>query len=270
MIEKVIDIAICAGKEVLKIYNSVGKFDFFIKSDGSPLTLADKISNSIITEGLKSISNLPIISEETEKIPYKIRKEWKKFWLVDPLDGTKEFIKKNGEFTINIALIEDGKPILGVVYAPAKELLYFASAEGAFKRNNTKILKLQLGQNKNIEFNKIRVVVSRSHLDEQTLKFLSYLKDKTGKDIEQISIGSSLKICYIAEEKADIYPRFAPTMEWDTAAAHAILNFSGGKLVPINRNFSISKDSDLRYNKEILKNPPFIAFNPYFLSSMSL
>ncbi len=262
MIGKIIDLVTYVGKEVLKIYNSFSEFEILLKSDGSPLTLADEISNRIITESLQSISNLPIISEENKKIPYEHRKKWEKFWLVDPLDGTKEFIKKNGEFTINIALIENGKPLLGVVYAPAKDLLYFATPEGAFKREKNKTVKLKL--EKPIETNKIRAVVSRSHLDEQTLKFLSFLETKTGKGIEKISIGSSLKICYIAEGKADIYPRFAPTMEWDTAAAHAILNFAGGKLVTVDRNQdNFLTNSELRYNKKTLKNPPFVAFNPY-------
>ena len=264
MIEKIIDIALTAGKEVLKVYNSFKEVKISLKVDGSPLTLADEISNKIIIEGLKSISNLPIISEENKKIPYDYRKHWKKFWLVDPLDGTKEFIKRNGEFTINIALVENRKPILGVVYAPVKDLLYFGFPEGAFKRENNRLVKLKLEEFTTT--NKIRAAVSRSHLDEQTLKFLSYLETKTGKDIEKISIGSSLKICYIAEGKADIYPRFTPTMEWDTAAAHAILNFAGGKIVTADKNLdNFSKNSELRYNKEILKNPPFVAFNAYAL-----
>jgi len=153
---------------------------------------------------------------------------------------------------------------LGVVYAPVKNLLYFASSGEAFKEEKGKTVKLNLG--KTDKPNKIRTVVSRSHLDEQTLKFLAHLKRKTGKEIEKISIGSSLKICYIAEGKADIYPRFVPTMEWDTATAHAILNCAGGKLVTLDKNSRIfSKNSQLRYNKESLINPPFVAFNPNVL-----
>jgi len=266
MLEQVIDIALSAGKEVLKIYNSYSNIDFSLKLDGSPLTLADKISNEIILDGIKSISNYPIISEENKEIPYEIRKNWEKFWLVDPLDGTKEFLKKNGEFTINIALIHTGKPVLGVVYAPAKNLLYFASQEGAFKmENNSNLLRLHLDDIS--PSGKLRAVVSRSHLNAETLTFLEFLRKQLNKDLEEISIGSSLKICYIAEGKADIYPRFSPTMEWDTAAAHAILHFSGGKLVMLNKNINslekIFQSSELVYNKKSLKNPPFIAFNPY-------
>ena len=262
MIEKIIDIVIHAGKEVLKIYTSSESFEIFMKQDNSPLTIADKVSNRILLDGIQSISTIPIISEENKKI-FKSRKEWNKFWLVDPLDGTKEFIKRNGEFTINIALIENGKPILGVVYAPVKDLLYFAFANEAYKKKNNSISKLELGKETR-QVNKIRAVVSRSHLNESTLRFLSHLKMKTGKNIEKVSVGSSLKICYIAEGKADIYPRFVPTMEWDTAAAHAILSFSGGKLVTVDKNLdNFFKNSELRYNKETLKNPPFVAFNPY-------
>lgn len=262
MLEKIINIALEAGKEILKVYNSFDKFDIDLKSDGSPLTLADKISNEIILNGLKTVSNYPILSEESKEIPFEERKNWEKFWLVDPLDGTKEFIKKNGEFTVNIALIDKGTPILGVVYAPAKNWLYFGSSEGVFKKEGERILSLRI--KKPSSPSKIRAVVSRSHLDEETLNFLSFLEKQTGKQVEKVSIGSSLKICYISEGKADIYPRLAPTMEWDTAAAHAILNFAGGKLVEFRRK-NLLTAPELKYNKKILKNPPFVAFNPYVI-----
>ena len=258
MLKESINIALEVGKEILKIYNF--NHDITFKEDGSPLTLADKISNEIILNVLKTISNYPILSEESKEIPYEPRKNWKKFWLVDPLDGTKEFIKRNGEFTVNIALIDKSTPILGVVYAPAKNWLYFGSPEGAFKKDGEKLQQLKL--KKSFNQNKIKAVVSRSHLDKETLNFLSFLEKQTGKQVERVSIGSSLKICYISEGKADIYPRLAPTMEWDTAAAHAILNFAGGRLVEF-RGKNLLTAPELKYNKKILKNPPFVAFNPY-------
>jgi 3'(2'), 5'-bisphosphate nucleotidase len=249
-----------AGQEILKIYNSSFKVDF--KKDKTPLTEADKCSHKIIEQGLKKISNYPILSEEGTNIPYEQRKSWDFFWLIDPLDGTKEFIKRNGEFTVNIALIHKNKPVLGVVYAPAKEILYYGGKEiGAYKIEKHKELKL-LPKAINTK-EKIKVVVSRSHLNKETENFIKLLSHFF-KKIETVSIGSSLKICLIAEGKADLYPRMSPTKEWDTAAAHAILNAVGGKLVkfhpPIKSLKELKTLSEIEYNKENLLNPYFVAF----------
>ena len=243
------DIAKRAGDEVMKIYNSDFKVEF--KDDKSPLTLADTKSNEIICNSLQELyPDIPILSEENSQIPYKVRKNWKRYWCIDPIDGTKEFIKKNGEFTINIALIEDKKPIIGVVYAPALDLLYSAKrGDGAFK--NAKRLPLEINKNPT---KLLRIVASKSHLSKETQDFIDKLAKE--KHIEQVSKGSSLKLCMIAEGSADIYPRLAPTMEWDTAAADAIVRESGAMTYRLNINLDI--DGALLYNKENLLNPWFI------------
>ena len=232
-----------AGEEVLKIYNK--DFEVEYKDDKSPLTLADKTSHNVIVEGLKK-DNLPILSEEGKNIPYEERKEWELFWMIDPLDGTKEFIKKNGEFTINIALIYKNEPIFGVVYAPVLNWIYFNDSKNAYKIENDKIMKLPIKR----DDNKFIIVASRSHLNEETKKFIDNIK--TDKEKEFISIGSSLKLCLVAEGKADIYPRLAPTMEWDTAAADAVVRKVGKKVCQFD------KDLSLKYNKENLLNPYFV------------
>jgi len=242
-IEDILEIAKKAGEEVLKIYNK--DFEVEYKDDKSPLTLADKTSHNIITKGLKKY-NLPILSEEGKNIPYEKRKEWELFWMIDPLDGTKEFIKKNGEFTINIALIYKNEPVFGVVYAPVLDWMYFNDNKNAYKIENDKLIKLPLKKDNN----KFIIVASRSHLNEETKKFIDSIK--TDKEKEFISIGSSLKLCLVAEGKADIYPRLAPTMEWDTAAADAIVRKAGKKVYQFENNLS------LKYNKENLLNPYFI------------
>lgn len=251
--------SIDAGLEIMKVYNS--DFDYELKDDASPLTIADKNANDVINEYLVK-TNIPIISEENAQIDYSVRKHWNTCWIVDPLDGTKEFIKRNGEFTVNIALIENGKPILGVIYVPVEKKLYYANVpkkeagsvildshenyaiEDIIER--TKII----GNNKNKK-NLIRVVGSRSHMNKETTDFVESLKSKE-KEVIVVSKGSSLKFCLVAEGMADIYPRFAPTMEWDTAAAHAICKASG---VPV---ISEITKKELIYNKENLLNPWFI------------
>tara|TARA_R110002073_G_scaffold72537_1_gene177608 strand:- start:632805 stop:633596 length:792 start_codon:yes stop_codon:yes gene_type:complete len=253
-----IQAAVDAGKEIMKIYNS--EFDFELKDDASPLTLADKNANAIINDYLIK-TKMPIISEENAQIDYAIRKEWKQCWIVDPLDGTKEFIKRNGEFTVNIALVDQGQPILGIIYVPVTKKLYVGDVENESAyvlvlNADTIINKQTLVQAKELKpqkntSNQIRVVGSRSHMNTETLDFVAMLKEKY-QDVEVVSKGSSLKFCLVAEGLADIYPRFAPTMEWDTAAAQAICKAAGIKVLATQTN------KELTYNKENLLNPWFI------------
>ena len=249
--------AIEAGNEIIKIYAS--DFAHELKADNSPLTIADKNSNKVINTYLRQTA-IPIISEENNQIPYDERKHWKECWVVDPLDGTKEFIKKNGEFTVNIALVKEQQPVLGVVYVPAQKVLYYAivDSQKAYKiqlqDTNTSVDTILQDANviKRIQHNssKLKIVASRSHLNEATEKFINSLQ--TDKEIIIVSKGSSLKFCLVAEGEADIYPRFAPTMEWDSAAPHAICNAVGVKVV------SLETEKELVYNKEDLLNPWFI------------
>lgn len=265
-IHKLINIISRATDEVLSVYN-LEDFGIAEKDDKTPLTLADKKSHECIINGLKElVKQFPVLSEEGKEIPYEERRSWQYFWLIDPLDGTKEFIKKNGEFTINIALVKERKPVIGIVSVPVKKEIFFASkGMGAYKinyrkktfGNNEDLLKeaqkLPLNGNRNY----IAVVGSRSHRDENTEKYIAGLS-KLG-DIQVVSIGSSYKICYLAEGSADIYPRFGRTMEWDTAAGHIILEESGGKIV------NAENSMPLEYNKESLENPPFIAKSKRFI-----
>ena len=232
------------GEEIIKIYN--GEFEVSFKEDNSPLTVADENANAVI-ESLLEVTNIPILSEEGRDVPYLERKNWKRLWIVDPLDGTKEFVKRNGEFTVNIALIENGKPILGVIYVPVTSVLYYASKEGAFKKVNNIVEQLpNVDQKDNFV-----AVGSRSHQSDETKAYFEELSKKHG-DVEIVSMGSSLKICLVAEGFADVYPRFAPTMEWDTAAGHAIANHAGKKLIDYKTN------KEMRYNREQLLNNWFI------------
>ena len=254
-IQKIIDIARKAGQEIMTIYDQ--DFSVELKGDNSPLTQADQKSNALIVSELKNIyPDIPIISEETKLTPYEERKSWKQYWLVDPLDGTKEFIKKNGEFTVNIALMSDGQPVLGVVYAPAKNMMWYGvKGEGSFIVNGDgSTVPLKKGKNwRNL--NKVNVVASRSHLSDETLEFVEELK-KEGKSVDFVSSGSSLKFCLVAEGKADVYPRFGPTMEWDTAAGQAVIELAGGRVLNWETN------RRLEYNKENLLNPFFIVEFP--------
>ncbi len=247
MIPELIGISKEAGKAILKVYNS-DDFGTEIKSDNSPLTKADKASNAIIEKRLKEhFPDIPILSEEGKEIPFEERKNWYMFWLVDPLDGTKEFIKRNGEFTVNIALIKNRKPVAGVIYVPVTNEFYFGDVEnGSYKiDSNGKKKKIEVrGKSADDE---LIVVQSRSHAGEEENNFYSNYKVK-----ERISRGSSLKICMVAEGKADIYFRGGPTWEWDTAAGHAILLSAGGYFVNKDR-------TELVYNKEVIKNFGFIA-----------
>lgn len=258
IIKAIIKISKDAGKEILEIYKTT--FDIEYKDDKTPLTEADKRAHKRIEKGLKEISSYPIISEEGGDIPYSERKKWEYFWMVDPLDGTKEFIKKRGEFTVNIALMKKNKPVLGVVYAPAIDVLYYGGRGlEAYKVKNGKKVKISVRKGSN---NKITVVASKSHLNNETKSFIEKLNKHF--EVTMDSIGSSLKICLVAEGKADIYPRLGPTMEWDTAAAHAVLNAAGGKILkyedlPLEE---IRTLREIEYNKPDLLNPYFIAMRP--------
>jgi len=250
-IHKINSIAQKAGDEIMKVYQQ--DFDVDYKKDNSPLTKADIKSNEIITESLKDLyPEIPILSEENKEVPYKIRKNWEYFWLIDPLDGTKEFVKKNGEFTVNIALIYKNIPVLGVIYAPTLNLLYYAHKDrGAFKQEKNKKPQ-RLPIYKHAKDDAFKVIVSKSHYNQETKDFVDNLKRQYEK-IEFINIGSSLKFCLIAEGKADIYPRLAPTMEWDTAAGQAIIEESKGRITKYKTKESI------KYNKHNLLNPYFVA-----------
>lgn len=243
MLEEVKDIARDAGAAIMDIYRS-DDFDVQKKADDSPLTKADLAAHNIICEGLRALDiQYPVISEESSAISWAQRKHWCRYWLVDPLDGTKEFIKRNDEFTVNIALIEKGVPILGVVYAPALDAMYTGERDrGAFLNDKAISVATQ-------EPETLRVVGSRSHPSQETTDWL----DALGKPYEMLAVGSSLKLCLVAEGKADIYPRLGPTSEWDTAAAHAVLSAAGGDVLTLN-------GEPLLYNqKEDYLNPHFIA-----------
>jgi len=245
-IDDVIAIAQKAGNVIMEIYSK--DFTVEYKDDKSPLTEADKNANAVIIEGLNALPLLfPILSEEGKEIPYEERKNWEYFWLVDPLDGTKEFIKKNDEFTVNIALIHKNTPVLGVVYAPALGEMYWAKkGGGAFK--NGKKLPLSMNQDTS---KLLRVVASKSHLTPETQEYINEIAKAT-EFIECISKGSSLKLCMVAEGSADIYPRLAPTMEWDTAAADIIVREAGKGIIQFEDNKTLS------YNKKSLLNSSFI------------
>jgi 3'(2'), 5'-bisphosphate nucleotidase len=247
-IQNIVDIAKKAGVAIMEVY--VQDFDVEYKKDSSPLTLADKKANDIIEDALnKLLVDLPILSEEGKSIPYEERKYWDYFWLVDPLDGTKEFVKKNGEFTVNIALIHKGVPVLGVVYAPVLDVCYWAKqGEGAFKDGQK--LPLKMADQRNT----YKIVASRSHMSDETQVFIDAIEIDKEKEI--ISIGSSLKICLVAEGEADIYPRLGLTMEWDTGAAHAVVSEAGGQLIDQETG------SELKYNtSENLLNNYFVVVN---------
>jgi 3'(2'), 5'-bisphosphate nucleotidase len=246
--------AILAGKNILDIYEKTFSIDY--KSDGSPLTDADKASHAVIMGGLKS-TGLPVLSEEGKEIPFDERKKWEYYWLVDPLDGTKEFIKRNGEFTVNIALMHDSKPLSGVIYQPVTGVAFAGIVgKGLFRFTNDDQTEFneenRISTSEGIDEKIIRVIASRSHKSEETEEFILKLKH-TQKNIELLNAGSSLKLCMIAEGKADIYPRFAPTMEWDTAAGHAILK-SVGKNIYLH-----PAGTEMKYNKPVLINDWFIA-----------
>ncbi len=249
--QEVCRIAEKAGRAVLEIYRDPNAdWEVEAKADDSPLTLADRQANRIICDALKELPPIyPILSEENKEIPYAERKSYGRFWLVDPLDGTKEFIKRNGEFTVNIALIEGQRPILGVVLAPVLEELYLAEqGRGAWLKANGKTKKLEAATFRRNDPG-LNIVASRSHLNEQTRAFIENLVRP-----HTVSKGSSLKFLLLARGEAHIYPRLAPTMEWDTGAAQIILEEAGGRVVEAERA------QTLLYNKPVLRNPHFIAY----------
>lgn len=250
--------AIEAGIEILKVYQDEIAID--TKADKSPLTQADLVSNKVINKCLLE-TGIPIISEENKLDSFDIRQSWPICWLIDPLDGTKEFIKRNGEFTVNIALVEAGKPTLGVVFVPCSRELYYADVEAGiaikqvieddFSMPDDLFPPSQMLSRKSSKSDLIRVVGSRSHMNDETSRFIDELK-KSYDQVEVVSKGSSLKFCLVAEGLADIYPRYGPTMEWDTAAGHAICKAIGYQVI------DNSTKEELRYNKENL-------FNNYFI-----
>jgi len=245
----VIKIADEASEKVLHIYQSDFKVNY--KEDHSPITAADIASHDIIVKGLRQISrDIPILSEEGEEIPWEERKKWRRFWLIDPIDGTKDFTQRTGEFTVNIAMIEDGEPVMGVVTAPAlKEAFWGIKGEGAHMRDRTgRVHRIRVAEPKDT----LRVVASKNHLNEETRAFI----DTLGAH-ETVQAGSSLKFCRIAEGHADIYPRMGPTSEWDTAAAHAVLVAAGGKV-------QTPEGQPLVYGKENILNPNFIAAGNWY------
>jgi 3'(2'), 5'-bisphosphate nucleotidase len=245
-LEQVIALARKAGEAILAVYEQDIKVQQ--KQDDSPLTQADLAAHDIIEAGLGAlVPELPVLSEESATIPFATRRQWDSYWLVDPLDGTREFIKRNGEFTVNIALIERHQPVMGVVYAPALNLLFYAArGKGAWKQFDDK--PAQRVQARKLEPHQITVAGSRSHAGESLLRFL----ERLGPHM-LISMGSSLKVCLVAEGRADIYPRLGPTSEWDTAAAQCVLEEAGGKVMAVD-------GTTLRYNtKESLLNPQFLA-----------
>jgi len=266
------DAALRAGDAILHIYER--DFDVEYKADDSPLTEADKAAHHIIVDTLED-TGLPVLSEESRAVPYEERKDWKRFWLVDPLDGTKEFIKKNGEFTVNIALIENGRPVMGVVYAPVLRTVYYGDSAGAFKADDCadktveEVIKSVVSLpasylSPSTAQRALRVVASRSHCNDETKAFIAELEREVR--VELVSSGSSLKLCMVAEGSADIYPRIAPTMEWDTAAAQSVVEASGGQVVKYDSAVSAASylsgtshpTEVLSYNKADLLNPDFV------------
>jgi len=269
--------AIAAGDAILQVYHSAN-FKVEEKADSSPLTLADRRSHDVIMKHLSAF-DIPILSEEGQSVSYEKRKNWDTFWLIDPLDGTKEFIKKNGEFTVNIAMIRDHKPVAGVIFVPDRDILYFASDKiGSYRADFSLISDLVNSQrldetgssqteemltgiiNQSVKLpvddstdRPFAIAGSRSHSTPELEAFVEDKRREYG-EVEFISAGSSLKLCLVAEGRADIYPRTGPTMEWDTAAGQAIVENAGGKV------FQYDTEQQLEYNKENLLNPWFVVY----------
>ncbi len=256
LLKKVVYLSIKAGNSILNHYDSD---EYEVKEDKSPLTKADIESNEVIKKGLNSFSAHNILSEEGSKTSWDIRKNWSSFWIVDPLDGTKEFLKKNGEFTVNIALIENNIPKLGVVYAPALQTLYYGlDKNGSFKHKlDSKLNNINFFNNSNkikckTNIENLKVVASRSHPSKELDDWLSNFNN-----YELIDAGSSLKFCLIAEGVADVYPRFVGSSEWDIAAGYVVLKEAGGKIIDSNLK-------KINFNKESIRNPHFIASSDIF------
>ena len=257
LLNKAITAALEAAKAILEIYHS-GTFDVKLKGDNSPLTQADTASHNVIMSYLEA-TNIPVLSEEGRDIPYKERKAWKQLWIVDPIDGTKEFIKRNGEFTVNIALIENQKPIIGVIFVPVTGELYFSSKEfGAFKTAvdlEDYDIKALLSKGNKLPLQRedktFTIVASRSHMSAATGEYIQQMREIHG-EVKLISKGSSLKLCMVAQGAANCYPRFAPTMEWDTAAGQAICEHAGFQVIDWKTK------EDMLYNREELLNNWFL------------
>ncbi|MCT4615857.1 MAG: 3'(2'),5'-bisphosphate nucleotidase CysQ [Marinifilaceae bacterium] len=263
-LEAAIEASLRAGEKIQEVYEGRNRDEFELKLDQSPLTVADKKANSVILKLLGQF-DIPVLSEEGRHEPYEMRKDWDLCWIVDPLDGTKEFLKKNHEFTVNIALTKDGKPILGVIYVPIFKQLYFGCPEiGAYKAKHVSIKKWDLeeliGRSQKIKSTAdhpsvVHILASRSHMNGLTQQFVDKFSKKN--EIRFVSVGSSLKLCQVAEGRAHLYPRYAPTMEWDIAAGHAIVNAAGGHVYIYN-----DPTRELTYNKEDLVNPWFLCKAP--------
>lgn len=252
LINSVKEISKDAGAAILEVYNRDGKIEVTNKNDNSPLTEADLAAHHIINSALKLLTpEIPVLSEESANIGWQERQSWSKYWLVDPLDGTKEFVKRNGEFTVNIALIDNHVPVLGVVYVPVKNILYSGVlGHGAWKEEDG--FETSISVVTTSDYDEVKIVASRSHRGPELDAWIQKVEDAF-RNVELLSMGSSLKICLVAEGKADIYPRLALTSEWDTAAAQAVLEAAGGTLKDIGFK-------TYRYNqKENILNPFFFA-----------
>lgn len=249
LVGSIIDIAVEAGDRILDIYEDESTLDVAFKADNSPLTRADQAANKIIVERLSQLETVyPIISEEEKEVDYSLRRDYDRCWLVDPLDGTKEFIKRNGEFTVNIALIEDGAPIMGVVVVPVSGDIYWAiRGGGAYHKSDQETTRLEV-PTFTMKDQGVRIVCSRSHLNDVTKAYILQFDQP-----QTVSKGSSLKFLLMASNDAEIYPRMGPTMEWDTGAAQIILEEAGGVVLDVETG------RPLTYNKENLLNPHFIA-----------
>jgi 3'(2'), 5'-bisphosphate nucleotidase len=267
---KIVEIVEIASQIILQIYlndelfiNMNNTIENKVEAGNSPLTIADKKANDFICQELRGLyPDIPIISEENKNDDWEVRKKYTWVWLVDPLDGTKEFIKRNGEFTVNIGLAYLGQPVAGFVGVPAHGLVYWGGVGGAWKKEiggGCKTIDLVEVITLRKKGRITRIVASRSHMDEKTEEFIKKNYVEKGMEVDLLNVGSSLKILWIAENKADVYPRLAPTMEWDTCAAHAILRACGGKLIIYHEEH---KNEELVYNKKDLLNPHFIGSQP--------
>jgi 3'(2'), 5'-bisphosphate nucleotidase len=246
LLPEIVSLARRAGDAILQVYAQ--QFEVTTKGDQSPLTLADVRSHEIIIEGLRALTpTIPVLSEEASEIPFGERRKWGRFWLVDPLDGTREFVSRNGEFTVNIALVEAHAPVLGVVHLPVKGVTYSGiPGYGALRRSSGDAERIQV---RTPAASPLRIVGSRSHRGDSLDRFLPRFEP-----YELVAVGSSIKFCLVAEGSADFYPRFGPTSEWDTAAAQAVVEAAGGHVIQID-------GAPLRYNmKPDLLNPHFLVF----------
>lgn len=251
MLDTLVSIAQDAGAVILDIYADESRFQTELKDNQSPLTQADRAAHELISARLQALTpEIPILSEEGKDIPYSERAAWTRFWLVDPLDGTKEFLKRNGEFTVNIALIEQGRVVMGCVHVPVMNTTYFAAkGEGAFVlREGAEAVRIEAAP-LDLQASGLRVVASRSHMTPEVEAYIAQFDSPS-----LVSMGSSLKLVLVAEGKADIYPRLGPTMEWDTAAAQIVVEEAGGTVI------NHETGAPLGYNKENLLNPYFIVF----------